>query len=154
MRIDYAKVAPEGLRAVYGLQNYVQRHTRLEPELIHLVELRCSQLNGCAFCLHLHALQLRGGGETDLRLDAISVWSETELFTPRERAALEWSEAVTRVGETHVPDDVYERVRAEFGEQELVDLTLVVGTINVWNRLAIAFRQDPAQAEVLLASAP
>jgi len=153
MRIDYTKVAPEGLRALYGFQNYISRHSSLDARLLHLVELRCSQINGCAFCMRLHSLQLREMGEEAVRMDSLSAWEETDLFTDRERAALAWAESVTRVGETHVPDDVYEQVRAQFEERELVDLTLAIGLINTWNRVAIGFRQDPKQAEAVLSMA-
>ena len=147
MRLDYTKAAPEGVRAVYGLQNYISHHTKLEEKLLHLVEMRASQINGCAFCLHLHALQLRALGESEIRIDCLSTWEETDLYSDRERAALAWTETVTRVSETHVPDEAFEAAHKAFDERELADLTLTIAMINVWNRLAISFRQDPATAQ-------
>jgi AhpD family alkylhydroperoxidase len=143
MRIEYSKIAPDGYKSVFSLVRYHESESTIEAPLRHLVELRASQINGCAFCLAMHAKQLRDGGETQFRLDVLSAWEETDLFTPREKAALAWTEAVTLVADTHVPDEVYELARSEFSERELVDLTLVIGTINLWNRLAIPFRSNP-----------
>jgi AhpD family alkylhydroperoxidase len=138
-RIDYGKVAPGGVAAMRGLENYVRR-CGLESPLLELVRLRASQMNGCAYCVDMHTKDARAGGDTEQRLYAVSVWEEAPFFTERERAALAWTEAVTRVGDSHVPDALYEKVRKHFNEKELVDLTLAIIAINGWNRLAISFR--------------
>ena len=141
-RLSYAKISPEGYRALLGLSDY-GKHCGLEPTLMELVKMRASQINGCAFCLDMHSQDARAAGETEQRLYTLSAWHETPFFTDRERAALAWTEAVTRVADTHVPDEVYELARKHFSEKELVDLTLAVIAINGWNRLAIAFRTVP-----------
>lgn len=141
-RTDFTKVSPEGYKAMSGLESYVRR-SGLEPPLLELVKLRASQINGCAYCLDMHTQDARAHGETEQRLYTLSAWRETPFFSDRERAALEWTEVVTRVEHTHVPDDAHERARRIFSEKELVDLTLAIVTINGWNRLAIAFRSVP-----------
>lgn len=141
-RMDYAKVAPEGNKAMYALENYV-RHCGLEHSLLELVKTRASQINGCAFCLDMHTKDARAAGETEQRLYTLSAWRETPFFTDKERAALAWTEAVTGVADTHVPDDVFELARKHFSEKELADLTLAIVAINGWNRLAVAFRKEP-----------
>ena len=141
-RMDYMKTAPDGYKAMSALESYV-RQSGLEHSLLELVKTRASQINGCAFCLDMHTKDARAAGETEQRLYALSAWEETPFFTDRERAALAWTEAVTRVADTQVPDDVFERVRQQFTEKELADLTLAIVTINGWNRLAIAFRKVP-----------
>lgn len=138
-RIDYGRIAPAGINAMRGLENYV-RQCGLETQLLELVKLRASQINGCAYCVDMHSKDARAAGETEQRLYAVSVWEETPFFTERERAALAWTEAVTLVGETRVPDAVYHAARRAFTEKELVDLTLAIVAINGWNRLAISFR--------------
>jgi len=140
--MDYVKAAPDGYQAMSALESYV-RLSGLEHSLLELVKTRASQINGCAFCLDMHTKDARAGGETEQRLYALSAWQETPFFTDRERVALAWTEAVTRVADTHIPDDVFERVRQQFTEKELADLTLAIVTINGWNRLAIAFRKVP-----------
>ncbi|MGH9394317.1 MAG: carboxymuconolactone decarboxylase family protein [Terriglobales bacterium] len=140
LRLDYAAAAPQALQAMRGLQAYVNNHTELDAKLQELVKLRCSQLNGCAFCVDMHARDARQHGESNQRLDAVAVWRESSLFTPTERAALAWSEAVTLVSHDHVPDDVFEWVGRYFSGKALVDLTYAILAINNWNRLAIAFR--------------
>ena len=115
----------------------------MDPKLFELVKIRASQLNGCAYCLDMHTKDARLAGETEQRLYALSAWHETPFFTPRERAALEYTEAVTRVGDTHVPDDLYARVAKLFDEDEMVALTFAVVVINAWNRLAVSFRVPP-----------
>ena len=112
----------------------------LEPSLAHLVKLRASQINGCAYCIHMHAAEARADDETEERLYLLSAWEESPLYSERERAALAWTEALTLVSETHAPDDAYERLAAQFNEEERVNLTLMIGVINVWNRIAIGFR--------------
>ncbi len=126
-----------------SLEAYLHHHSGLETKLLDLVRLRASQINGCAYCIDMHSKDLRAAGETEQRLYELDAWRETPFYTDRERAALEWTEAVTLVSETHVPDEVYERVRQHFNEDELVNLTLAVAAINVWNRLAISFRSVP-----------
>lgn len=141
-RMDYAKTAPDGYKAMVTLEQYV-RDSGLEPSLLELVKTRASQINGCAFCLDMHTKDARAGGETEQRLYALSAWHETPFFNERERAALAWTETVTRISETHVPDGAYESVRKHFTEKELADLTLAIVAINGWNRLAISFRTVP-----------
>lgn len=141
-RIDYARVAPGALRAMYGLEQYA-RTSGLEVGLLELVKLRASYLNGCAYCVDMHTKDARLEGETEQRLYATPVWRETPFFTPRERAALAWTEAVTEVGRSGVPDAVFAEAREHFTEAELVNLTLAIIAINGWNRLAISFRAEP-----------
>lgn len=141
-RIDYEKASPKGLAAMLGMEHHVHA-SGIEPTLIELVKLRASLLNRCAYCVDMHTKVARSLGETEQRLHAVSVWEETPFFSNRERAALAWTEAVTLVSVDQVPDDVYELARQHFSEQELVDLTLTIVTINGWNRLAIAFRVVP-----------
>jgi AhpD family alkylhydroperoxidase len=140
--MDYMKTAPDGYKAMSALESYV-RQSGLEHSLLELVKTRASQINGCAFCLDMHTKDARAAGETEQRLYTLSAWQETPFFSDRERAALAWTEAVTRVADTQVPDDVFELVRQQFTEKELADLTLAIVTINGWNRLAIAFRKVP-----------
>ena len=125
-----------------GLEQQIAK-SGIEKPLIELVRLRASQINGCAYCIDLHTRDARKAGEDDRRLATVSVWRETPFFNDRERAALEWTESLTLVAQTHVPDDVWERVRPQFTPEELVDLTLLVSTINAWNRFAIGFRKLP-----------
>ncbi len=138
-RIDYAQVAPGANEAVLGLEKYLARE-HFDRRLLHLVKYRASLLNGCAHCLEMHAKDAVAEGEDPVRLYTAAAWEETPLFTPRERAALRWTEAVTQVYDGHVPDEVYEEARKYFDEKELVDLTVAVIAINAWNRLAIPFR--------------
>jgi len=119
------------------------RHSGLEASLLELVKTRASQINGCAFCLDMHTKDARAHGETEQRLHTLAAWHETPFFSERERAALAWTEAITRVADTHVPDEVFEQVRKHFTEKELADLTFAIVAINGWNRLAIAFRPVP-----------
>lgn len=141
-RIEYAKVAPDGMKAMRGLENYV-RQCGLEESLLELVKLRASQINGCAYCIDMHTRDARAQGEHEQRLYAVVAWQETPFFSERERAALAWTESVTQVGKDHVPDSVFEHARRHFSEKELVDLTFAVIAINGWNRLAISFRTVP-----------
>jgi len=140
-RLDYFKASPNAIRAMRGLETQIA-HSSLEKPLIELVKLRASQINGCAYCVDMHVADARKGGESQRRLDTVVVWHEVPFFTDRERAALEWTEALTRIEQTHVPDDVWERVKPLFTPEELTDLTLLVGAINAWNRFAIAFRSQ------------
>jgi len=141
-RLSYGKVAPGVYKAMSGLENYLEE-CGLEASLLDLVKTRASQINGCAFCLDMHTKDARANGETEQRLYSLDAWRETPFYTNRERAALAWTEAVTRITEGHVPDDLYEDVRQHFSEKELVDLTLAVVAINGWNRLSISFRTVP-----------
>src|SRR5512135_952052 len=141
-RIAFKKITHEGLEAMGHLEGYVRR-CGLEPSLLELVKLRASQINGCAYCIDMHTKDARARGESEQRLYALIVWRETPFFTERERAALAWTEAVTDVARSRVPDDVYHWARQHFSEKELVDLTLAVVVINSWNRLAISFREPP-----------
>jgi AhpD family alkylhydroperoxidase len=141
-RIQYLKVAPELIQAMRELDNYA-RNSGLEPGLLELVKLRASQVNGCAYCIDVHTKEARALGETEQRLYELTTWREAPFYTDRERAALQWTEAVTRVADSHVPDQVYELARAQFSEKELVDLTAAIIAINGWNRLAISFRTVP-----------
>lgn len=128
-RIDTNRVNPAAYKAMLALQSYIDG-TGLERSLRDLMNIRTSQINGCAFCLHMHLRDARKAGESQERLDLVAAWREAPAFTPRERAALAWAEAVTLVAETHVPDDVYEAARTEFSEQELVDLTMALVATN------------------------
>jgi AhpD family alkylhydroperoxidase len=141
-RIEYAKAAPGAMTAMLGLETYVL-HCGLERSLLELVKVRASQINGCAYCVDMHTKDARAEGESEQRLYAVIVWEETPFFTERERAALAWTEAVTLIGQGHVPNDVYQQARGSFSEAELVNLTLAIIVINGWNRLAISFRTVP-----------
>jgi AhpD family alkylhydroperoxidase len=137
--LDYAKASPGALRAMLGLEMHGHK-AGLEPSLVELVKLRVSQINGCAFCLDMHTKELRAAEETEQRLYLLSAWREAPMYTDREKAALAWGEALTRLPEGGVPDEVFERVRAHFSEAQLVDLTLAIVAINGWNRLNIGFQ--------------
>ena len=126
-----------------GLEHYINQSSGLEPSLRELVKTRASQLNGCAYCIDMHTKDARAAGETEQRLYALGAWRETPFYTDRERAALEWTEAITLIAEDHAPDDVFMRVRQFFSEEEMVNLTLAIASINSWNRLMIAFRAVP-----------
>jgi len=141
-RLNHMAAGQGALKAMFGLGAYLAK-TGLEPSLLNLLDFRVSQINGCAYCLDMHSKDLRAAGETEQRLYLLNAWRETPLYTEREQAALAWAEAVTLVTEGHVPDEVYEQARGQFSEEELVNLTLAVVTINGWNRLNIAFRTEP-----------
>ncbi len=138
-RINYTEVAPEALRTMFSLERYA-RQSGLEHSLQLLMKVRASQINGCAYCIDMHTKDARAEGETEQRLYALSAWHETPFFSERERAALAWTDALTLIGDGGVPDELYEEVHEHFSEKEIVDLTMVVITINGWNRLAISFR--------------
>ena len=146
-RINYSNTLYD---AMDGVDQYLSTCS-LDAALLHLVRLRASQINGCAYCLDMHWKDLRAGGENEQRLYSLDAWRECPYYSERERAALEWTEAVTRVTEGHVADEVYERVRAQFGERELADLTLAVTQINAWNRLSIAARLVPGKYQAVAA---
>ncbi len=138
-RLDYRKAAPDVMHAMLGLEECV-RNSGLERSLLHLVKLRASQINGCAWCIDMHTKDARADGETEQRLYLVSAWRESPFFSDRERAALAWTEAVTLISEDHVPDEVYDYVRRNFTEKELVYLTLAVVAINGWNRFNVSMR--------------
>lgn len=138
-RMNFYQAAPDTMKALVALEDEI-KNSGIEPSLIQLVRTRASQINGCAFCINMHTADARKEGETEQRLYLLSAWRESPLYTERERAALAWTEAVTLIAETHAPDADYEAVRAQFSETETVNLTVLIGAINAWNRLAIAFR--------------
>jgi AhpD family alkylhydroperoxidase len=145
-RLNFHKAGPEAVAALQGLENQIAR-SGLDKPLITLVRLRASQINGCAYCIALHTHEARKSGEAEHRLSMLEAWRDSpcseSCFNDRERAALEWTEAVTLVAQTHVPDEVWNRVKPHFTPEELVDLTLLVSTVNAWNRFAISFRNTP-----------
>ena len=138
-RLDHHQIAPGAIDAMLQVQNYAD-NSGLERPLMELVKMRASQINGCAYCLDMHSKDARALGETEQRLYGLNAWHESPFYTERERAALAWTEAITLVSQSHVPDEVYEQVRKQFSEKETVDLTMVIVAINGWNRLAIGFR--------------
>jgi AhpD family alkylhydroperoxidase len=140
--LNYAKASPEAVAALRTVETYV-RNCGLEHSLLELIKTRASQINGCAFCIDMHTKDARAKGETEQRLYALAAWAETPFFTERERAALAWTEAVTRINEGQVPEALYEELRRHFSEKEAVDLTMAVIAINGWNRLAATFRTPP-----------
>jgi AhpD family alkylhydroperoxidase len=141
-RLNLMETGKEAFGAIFGLSKYLAKAT-IEKSLLHLIELRVSQINGCAYCIDMHSKDLRHEGETVQRIYMLTAWSETPLYTERERAALEWADTVTLVADNHVPDEIYDRVKEHFSEKELFDLTFAVSAINVWNRLNVAFRTTP-----------
>ncbi|WP_213803786.1 carboxymuconolactone decarboxylase family protein [Granulicella sp. dw_53] len=155
-RLNYFKAAPDAYKTMIGLESYL-RECGLEAKLLHLIKLRASQINGCAFCLDMHSKDLRAIGETEQRLYTLDAWRECPWYTARERAALAWTEALTLITQGHVPDAVYEEARRHFTEKELTDLSFAITTINAWNRLSIAFRNTPgtykAPAHLAIATA-
>ena len=138
-RLNPYKSAPAGFKLMLDMEKYLAE-SGLDHSLIHLVKMRASQINGCAYCLDMHSRDARKNGETEQRLYVLDAWRETESFTARERAALAWTEALTLISQTHAPDAVYGEVSAQFSDAELANLTLLIGTINTWNRVAIGFR--------------
>ncbi len=145
-RLNYSEVSPDGLKAMLELEKYVH-NSGLERPLYELVKTRSSQINGCAYCLDMHTKDARKAGETEQRLYALSAWRETPFYTERERAALEWTEALTLISENDVSDELYDNVRNHFSEEEMVVLTMAIIAINGWNRLAIGFRTVPGTYE-------
>jgi AhpD family alkylhydroperoxidase len=140
-RINAAQAAPEAYRAMSAMERYVHT-TSIDHSLIHLVKMRASYINGCAYCIDMHSKDARAAGETEQRLYAVPVWRETPFFTPRERAALAFTEAVTLISNGGVPDDVFAAAREHFDDRALVELAMVIVTINGWNRLAVTFHAD------------
>jgi len=141
-RLEYTLVAPDAFKAMRAFENYV-RGCGLNPTLLELIKIRASQINGCAYCLDMHTKDARAQGESEQRIYALNAWRETPFFTEKERAALAWTEAVTQVAESQVPDEVYELMRQHFSETDIVKLTAAVVAINGWNRFAISFRSVP-----------
>ena len=141
-RMEYWKVAPGGFKAMSSLETYL-RDSGLDKALLHMVKLRASQINGCAYCIDMHWKDARAVGESEQRLYGLNAWREAPYNTDRERAALEWTEALTNITDGHVPDAVYDAVRGHFSEKELADLAWAVAAINAWNRVAVATRMLP-----------
>jgi AhpD family alkylhydroperoxidase len=142
-RLSMTKASPEAYQAMLAFSNF-SKTSGIEPALAELVKIRASQINGCAFCLHMHVRDARAKGETEERIYLLDAWREAPLFSDRERAALAWTEAMTRLGPDGVPDTVFETVRQHFSETEIVNLSLIIVGINSWNRLMIGFRVPPA----------
>jgi AhpD family alkylhydroperoxidase len=140
-RIDFRTTDPKAIHLLLGVERHIAA-SRLEPKLLHLVKMRASQINGCAFCIDMHSKDARAEGETEQRLYSLDAWEEASYYSERERAALAWTEAVTILSNGHVPDSVHEKVRAQFNESEIATLTLAIGMINTWNRLSVAFRTE------------
>ena len=141
-RLDFYKASPEAIKAMIAFSAAAEK-LGIEHSLLELVKLRASQINGCAFCIDMHSADARKAGETERRLYAVTAWRETPFFTPRERAALAWTEAVTQISTHGAPDDVYAALDAQFTQKEQMDLTLAISMTNGWNRLAISFRKMP-----------
>ena len=141
-RLDYLKLAPAAYKALGSLEVYLHK-SGLDSRLLHMVKLRASQINGCAFCIDMHWKDAKAAGETEQRLYGLDAWEESPYYTDRERAALAWTDSLTLIREGHAPDEVYEKVREQFEEKELVDLTWAIAAINAWNRMAIGMRSAP-----------
>ncbi len=141
-RIDATSVSPAAYKAVAALQTYVDQSS-LDAKLRELIKIRASQINGCAFCIAMHTRDARKLGESDERMHLLNAWREAPIYTAREQAALAWTEAITRIADGHIPDEIYEQVKRQFSEKEIVDLTAAAVAINGWNRIAIAFRSTP-----------
>jgi AhpD family alkylhydroperoxidase len=141
-RMNFMQAAPDTVKALMALEAQIQG-SGLEQSLIELVKTRASQINGCAYCINMHTSDARKHGETEQRLYLLNAWREAPVYSERERAALAWTEAVTLIADTHAPDDLYADMRKHFSETETVNLTMLIATINAWNRLAISFRSVP-----------
>ncbi|MBW4708737.1 carboxymuconolactone decarboxylase family protein [Roseobacter sp. YSTF-M11] len=139
-RLDYMKAAPDAVQAVYALEKFVATKSGIDPRLLHLLKLRASQINGCAFCVDMHTKEARNDGLSEQWIALVCVWREASVFDARERAVLEWTEALTSVSDTGAPDTAYDAVRAHFSDTEITNLSVAIGTINIWNRLAVGFR--------------
>jgi AhpD family alkylhydroperoxidase len=146
-RLDYAQLSPELFKKYALVGQAARQGSKVETTIHHLVDIRASQLNGCAFCLDMHVKQAKLHGERELRLHHVAIWRESPLFNARERAALAWAEVLTRLPEHGVPDEIYAEARAQFSEQELVELTYSVMIINGWNRINVAFRGEPGSLD-------
>jgi AhpD family alkylhydroperoxidase len=141
-RIEYAQIAPGAVEAMRALEKYV-RTCGIDPKLLELIKIRASQINGCAYCLDMHTKDARAQGETEQRIYALNAWRETPFSTEKERAALAWTESVTQVSTSQVPNEVYEIVRQHLDEKEIVNITTAIVAINGWNRFAVSFRSVP-----------
>ena len=148
-RINYQKQSPSLFRKLYEMGQQV-KESGLGDKLIDLIDIRASMINGCAFCMDMHVKEAKIHGERELRVYHVGIWRESPLFSDKERAALEWTETLTRIPEGGVPDDVYQRVSAQFSGKELSDLTFAIAAINMWNRLNVAFQTPPGSADALL----
>lgn len=144
-RLDYMQASPDSVQAVWGLEQFVSRKAGLDPRLLHLLKIRASQINGCAYCVDMHVKEARKDGLGDQWIALISVWRESPVYDARERAVLAWTEALTNVAQTGAPDPDFDGLRPHFSDEEITKLTVAIGTINIWNRLAVGFR---AQHEV------
>jgi AhpD family alkylhydroperoxidase len=151
-RIDYSNYALEAQKSLYALERYITT-CGLDHKLIHLLKMRVSQMNGCAFCIDMHSKDARALGETEQRLYELNAWRETPFYSDRERAALQWVESLTLVSQTHVPDEAFAAVKKHFNEKEIVDLTLIGSMMNLWNRIAISMRTVPGTYKVKQATA-
>jgi AhpD family alkylhydroperoxidase len=146
-RLDFVKAAPDAYKAIKALDTYVVRESGLDKRLIHLIKLRASQINGCAYCVDMHSKEARRDGLSEQWINLVCVWRESPVFDARERAVLAWTDAVTNLAQTGAPDDAYEGLRAHFSDAEIVKITTAIGLINVWNRIAVGFRaQHPLDA--------
>jgi AhpD family alkylhydroperoxidase len=143
-RLDYTKLAPQGLAALRSVEHYLNTATNLEPSLLELVRLRASLINGCDYCIGLHTHELHKHNEPGSRIAEVANWQTSTAYTQRERAALAWTETITDIHPDHAPDALFEATRQHFTDAELVNLTLAIAAINAWNRLAIAFRAEHA----------
>src|SRR5579864_6786809 len=141
-RLPYTKLAPEAYRSLQSLGHYLRTATSLDAVLLGLIDLRASQLNGCGFCIGMHTHELKHANEPDTRINAVANWRNSDAFTPRERAALAWTEEITNIQDGHASDEAYAAVSEFFKDKELVDLTFAIATINAWNRLGIAFATE------------
>lgn len=139
-RLNYIDAAPDAFKAVYALEEYVSEKSGLDRPLIHLLKLRASQINGCAYCVDMHVKEARASGLSEQWIALVSVWREASVFTPKERAFLAWVDSVTRIADTGIPDADYAGLKPHFSDEETVNLTVAIGTINIWNRLAVGFR--------------
>ena len=143
-RLNYFEAAPDAYQAVLGLERYVSQTAGLDPRMLHLIKLRASQINGCAFCVDMHVKEARRLGLSEQWIALVCVWREAPIFDARERSVLGWTEALTLVSETGAPDAEYEALAAQFSDEEICKISVAIGTINVWNRLAVGFRTPPA----------
>lgn len=144
LRMNYVKAAPEIFQAMMAVENVVKAGG-IEPALLHMVKLRASQINQCAYCIDMHWKDARAAGESETRLCALTSWREWSIFNDRERAALEWTESLTLLTETHAPDEVFQRVRGQFDDKQLSTLTWAIAAINAWNRMGVGFRTVPGK---------
>ncbi|MDW3184053.1 carboxymuconolactone decarboxylase family protein [Roseobacter sp.] len=147
LRLDSMTAAPDAVKAVYGLENYIASQSGLDHRLIHLLKLRASIVNGCAYCVDMHTKEARKDGLSEQWIALVSVWHEASIFDARERALLGWTDALTNIAQTGVPDAAYEAMQAVFSEAEITKLTVAIGTINIWNRMAVGFRMPHALDE-------